>query len=85
MFYIITFPNTHMAILAEKSLLQGGFSVGVMPVPSSIRAGCGIALRVTDHHAAKANLLENNIVIAEIYRAVTGERGTVYSEVDDNE
>lgn len=80
--YIITFPNTHMAILAEKSLLQGGFSVGVMPVPSSISAGCGIALRVTDYQAAKTHVSENNILISAIYQAITSEKGTVYKQVD---
>lgn len=82
MFYIITFPNTHMAILAEKSLLQGGFSVGVMPVPSSIKAGCGIALRVADYHQPKAHLTQNSILIADIYQVVTSKQGTEYNLVN---
>ncbi|MEL1133712.1 DUF3343 domain-containing protein [Desulfitobacterium sp. THU1] len=82
MLYIITFPNTHMSILAEKSLQQGGFSVGVMPIPSSIKAGCGIALRVTDAQSASAHLSENEILFAEIYQAITTEKGTTYQQIN---
>ena len=83
MSYVITFPNTHMAILAEKYLLEGGFSVGVMPVPSSIKAGCGIALRVLDHERAKAHLSEKSIVVGEIYQALPSEKGTVFRNVNE--
>ncbi|AGA70716.1 Protein of unknown function (DUF3343) [Desulfitobacterium dichloroeliminans LMG P-21439] len=84
MLYIVTFPNTHMAILAEKSLQQGGFSVGIMPIPSSIKAGCGIALRVTDAQAAQGHLLENEIHYGEIYLAITTEKGTTYQQINSD-
>jgi len=79
--YILTFANTHGAIFAEKTLLQAGYSVGVMPLPSGIKAGCGIALRVADHLVAKALLQENNIVVAAVYQASLNSPDTVYSEV----
>ncbi|MDR3601642.1 MAG: DUF3343 domain-containing protein [Desulfosporosinus sp.] len=81
MAYILTFANTHAAIFAEKALLQAGYSVGVMPLPSGIKAGCGIALRVADHLASSALLLEKNIVVAAVYQATANSQGTGYSEV----
>ena len=81
MSYILTFANTHAAIFAEKALLQAGYSVGVMPLPSGIKAGCGIALRVADHIASNALLKENNIVVSAVFQAAANLDGTVYSEV----
>ena len=81
MSYILTFANTHAAIFAEKALLQAGYSVGVMPLPSGIKAGCGIALRVADHIASNALLKENNIVVSAVFQATANIEGTLYSEV----
>ena len=81
MSYILTFANTHAAIFAEKALLQAGYSVGVMPLPSGIKAGCGIALRVADHIASNALLKENNIVVSAVFQATANLEGTLYSEV----
>ncbi|MDQ7095296.1 DUF3343 domain-containing protein [Desulfosporosinus sp. PR] len=81
MSYILTFANTHAAIFAEKALLQAGYQVGVMPLPSSIKAGCGIALRVADYIASNALLQENNLVVAAVYEVSANEHGTIYNEV----
>lgn len=81
MSYILTFPNTHMSIFAEKALLQAGYPAGVMPLPSSIKAGCGIALRVDDYIASMALLQENNIDVSAVYQVSANVQGTVYSEV----
>lgn len=81
MSYILTFANTHAAIFAEKALLQAGCQVGVMPLPSGIRAGCGIALRVADYLEAKALLQENNILVAAVYQVSPNAQETVYREV----
>jgi len=79
--YILTFANTHAAIFAEKALLQAGYPVGVMPLPSAIKAGCGITLRVADYIASITLLKENKIVVAAVYQASTNLQGSVYSEV----
>lgn len=81
MSYILTFANTHAAIFAEKALLQAEYSVGVMPLPSSIKAGCGIALRVVDYIMSNALLKENNIVVSAVYHVQEKSHGSVYSEV----
>ena len=43
----ITFPNTHSALKAEK-ILQGAdlLPFVIMPVPRTISAGCGLAIKV---------------------------------------
>ncbi|WP_088189352.1 DUF3343 domain-containing protein [Desulfosporosinus sp. FKA] len=81
MSYILTFANTHAAIFAEKALLQAGYSVGVMPLPSGIKAGCGIALRVDDYIASSEFLKKNNIIVAAVYQTSANAHETVYSEV----
>lgn len=81
MSYILTFANTHASIFAEKALLQAGYPVRVMPLPSSIKAGCGIALRVDDYIASNTLLKENNIVVTAVYQASGNAQGTGYSEV----
>lgn len=81
MSYILTFSNTHAAIFAEKALLQVGSPVGVMPVPSEIKAGCGIALRVDDYVAANRLLKNSNITVAAVYLAVSNEHGTSYNKL----
>ena len=55
--------------MAEQSLLEGKFSVRVMPVPSAIRAGCGFCLRLIPEELerAAAFLAELGIVLADIY------------------
>jgi hypothetical protein len=56
---LIVFENTHAAIKAEKLLLAADMKVFVVPLPSSVRAGCGISLRVCqDHSDAAQTLLE---------------------------
>jgi len=79
--YILTFANTHEAIFAEKALLQAGYQVGVMPIPSGIKAGCGIALRVVNYIVSIALLKENNLVVSGVYQASENLQGTVYDEV----
>ncbi|MDR3542119.1 MAG: DUF3343 domain-containing protein [Desulfosporosinus sp.] len=79
--YILTFTNTHAAIFAEKTLLQAEYSVGVMPLPSGIKAGCGIALRVADYIAANTLLKENSVFVSAVYQTTAGLHGTIYSEV----
>jgi len=79
--YILTFANTHAAIFAEKALLQAGYPVGVMPLPSSIKAGCGIALRVVDYIASNALLKQNNIVVSAVYQVPENSQGPVYHEI----
>ena len=81
MAYILTFANTHAAIFAEKALLQAGYPVGVMPLPSSIKAGCGIALRVVDYIASNALLKQNNIVVSAVYQVPENSQGPVYHEI----
>lgn len=44
--YIITFQNTNHAIKGENYLLAENIGVSVLPLPSEIKKGCGICLKV---------------------------------------
>ena len=52
--YVITFKNTNHVIKAEQTLIKCGIEVGVMPLPSRIRAGCGLCLRIEPKMAGEA-------------------------------
>jgi len=52
--YIITFKNTNSAIKAEQCLMENKLQVGVAPLPSQIKAGCGICLRVKYYEIKQA-------------------------------
>ncbi len=43
--YVITFETTHAAMAASNALTEAGLRFETIPVPTSISAGCGIALR----------------------------------------
>lgn len=67
--YVFTFNSTSAAIFAEQVLLQAAVKVKVMPLPSKIAAGCGIALRVSQNELTKAKQIikENQVIIHAIY------------------
>lgn len=54
---IISFDSTQSAILAENLLLTKALKVNVMPLPSAIKAGCGIALIVNKEDIDRVILL----------------------------
>ncbi len=57
--YLITFNRTSEAIQGEAILLEKGLSVKVLPLPSRIRAGCGICFRLLPEEFEEAvRLLE---------------------------
>ena len=45
-FYIVTFNNTHEAILAESLCLENNLKVTMMPTPTYITKSCGISLKI---------------------------------------
>jgi hypothetical protein len=51
---VISFESVSHAIQAERFLLEAGFPVKVMPVPSSLKSGCGFCLRLPSERAAEA-------------------------------
>ncbi|MCL4499840.1 MAG: DUF3343 domain-containing protein [Chloroflexi bacterium] len=42
---IVTFPSTHAAMKAERTLAEKKVPIVMIPVPRFITADCGIALR----------------------------------------
>lgn len=52
--YLVSFARTNDAIRGEGLLLQAGLSVRVMPLPSRIKAGCGLSFRIRPHEFQEA-------------------------------
>ena len=44
---VITFRGSHEAIMGERTLLDSGIDVRVMPMPVQLGPACGIALRIS--------------------------------------
>ena len=67
---VLTFAQTRDAILAERELLARKLPVYVMPLPTAIDAGCGLALRLAadDFLPALAALRLAGVVPAGAYR-----------------
>ncbi|AGA70698.1 Protein of unknown function (DUF3343) [Desulfitobacterium dichloroeliminans LMG P-21439] len=83
--YVITFKSTNLAIQSERHLLGEKLHVKVMPLPSQIRAGCGIALRIPSEElgAALQILSDKRVEEFDLYSRAEKDRGYVYSEIFD--
>lgn len=82
---IFTFERTNHAMEAEQRLLDAGFEVRVMNLPSSIKAGCGLCLRLAPKEAPAAftTLCACGIPLGGRYlRQVTGAKST-YTPIDE--
>ncbi len=78
---LITFDTTSNAIGAEMALQSANIPVKVMNIPSSIRAGCGISLRVEpqDIERAGAALKAKNIETGGYYERVVTDGKSQYA------
>jgi len=83
--YIIAFKNTNFAIKAERCLLAQKLLVTVMPLPSQIRAGCGICLRIPPKEIkfARDALFDEGINEIEMYARAAKDNKFIYTEVKD--
>jgi hypothetical protein len=73
---IITFRNTHDAIMGERKLLDAGIDVRIMSMPSRLGPACGICLRVNPGDIEKARMLLGGSILG-MYRA-EDERGRTF-------
>ena len=82
--YVITFDNTNQAIKAENCLLGMHLKVGVMPLPSQIKAGCGISLRISPEEikVVLEALASGSIEIYRLFSRVSKNGRFVYTEVN---
>jgi len=71
--YVITFESTNLAIKSEKILTEKAVGKSVMPLPSQIRSGCGICLRVGKESIEAAEKhLKNAGIKCEIFEQING-------------
>lgn len=84
---VFTFSTTSHAIAAETFLLEAGFSLQVMPLPSKIQAGCGICLRLspTCQEKAQVVLKEHSIPIHAIYQREVQDGQSIYTKCEEVE
>ncbi len=71
---VFTFPNTHAVIAAEQNVLSAKIKAKVRPVPTVIRAGCGLMLCVDMQEKANVEkiLADKNIPVDGIYSVKDG-------------
>lgn len=60
---VFTFHSTHAAIAAEDALRDAGFALEIIPPPTPLSAGCGLAIRLAaaDEQAAVATLAKGGL------------------------
>ena len=73
--YIVTFLSTHHAIAAERHC-EAAFSCRLVPLPPSISAGCGLALKLEDAQLQPARqiLSEQSIPYQAIYKRLDNQK-----------
>ena len=83
---LIAFDTTTDAIGAENALIESNIPVKVMNIPSSIKAGCGICLRVApqDFPRAAAALEEKRLPAAGCYTRIVENGKSQYTPYEEN-
>lgn len=68
-FYIVTFNNTHEAMLAESICGEKKLKVTMMPTPTYITKSCGISLKVnlTEEEKLRKIVNEDSLAYKSIY------------------
>lgn len=59
-FFLLTADSTHLIIKSEKILKENGIECRIIPLPSEIKATCGLSIR-TD--------IENKDIVDEILKS----------------
>ena len=72
---VYTFSSTHAVIAAEANILSAKIKAKVRPIPTVIRAGCGLMLciSVDDKPQADKILSEKNIPVEAVYSVQDGQ------------
>ena len=83
--YIIAFESTSFAIKAERLLLEQKLSVAVLPLPTDIRAGCGICLKLgaNEIKTALRFLCQTDISGTKLYSREEENKRYMYNKVED--
>ena len=78
---VITFARTNETIYAERLLEEAGVSIQIMPLPSVIRAGCGLCLRLPQKQLQEATALldQANIPVQGIYTRIAARERSTYA------
>ncbi len=81
---LFTFSSTNHSIYAEEILLEAGLKVKVMPLPSMIKAGCGICIRVDeiDYINAVEILNRKQIPISGVYSKISVDGVSTYNLIE---
>lgn len=84
---VLAFDAATEAIRAEKLLAQAGLCPLVMPLPSQIKAGCGICLRIRPEalQDAKAALAAGQARCAGWFLRRPGQGGSTYEPLGEDE
>ena len=71
---VYTFSSTHAVIAAEANILSAKIKAKVRPIPTVIRAGCGLMLCIAleDKTQADQILASKNIPVEAVYTVSEG-------------
>lgn len=79
---MITFNSPHLAMAAEK-LCEKSFTCRLIPLPTDIDAGCGLAMKIllADWDSIKKLLSDENLPINNIYKIIDDSPITKYEVI----
>ncbi|NLM43811.1 MAG: DUF3343 domain-containing protein [Clostridiales bacterium] len=81
---IITFNSTHHALAFEKAANDDNIKIIILPVPRSIAASCGLAVKFNqiDLKSIEALIKEKSLNYAGIYRVQNNEGKKDYIRIE---
>ncbi|ACB85939.1 DUF3343 domain-containing protein [Natranaerobius thermophilus] len=71
MYYVITFPSTHMAMKFEKIVFQNKLTGKLIPIPRELSANCGLCARLESEQDLKTAIntcQKEQIQFEQVYR-----------------
>lgn len=82
--YVFTFNSTHHALMFEKAAKRDAVKIIIMPVPRSIAASCGLAIKFNEEYLADiVNMVrDKELNYAALYRIDDSESKKDYIEID---
>ena len=67
-FLLMAADSTHLVIKGEKILKEQGIDCRIIPLPSQIKASCGLSIRTVEENLLKVKgIFQENEIVMDFY------------------